>query len=131
MKPNLGQVLAMILFSIPALAAWANSDASERRFIREGMSESEVLEKIGKPDYKATAGSETSTMARGGSRARSASKAGKAGKTSKTSNSGKIGKTGKAGKTWAYRPDPRDPQTLTLVTMAQGKVVRVERKVER
>lgn len=33
----------------PALA----SDAAERRFIREGMGEGEVLYKIGKPDHEA------------------------------------------------------------------------------
>ena len=42
-------VLLLVLASVPALAA----DASERRFIRKGMGEGEVVLKIGKPDHEA------------------------------------------------------------------------------
>ena len=34
-------------------------------------------------------------------------------------------------KAWTYFPDPRDPQTLTLITLKAGVVVAVERKVAR
>jgi hypothetical protein len=34
-------------------------------------------------------------------------------------------------KTWTYFPDPRDPDTLTVVTLRAGVVVAVERKVTR
>lgn len=37
---------AVAVFAVNVLAA----DAGERKFIREGMSEAEVLQKIGKPD---------------------------------------------------------------------------------
>ena len=40
-------VCLLLLVASPVLAA----DASDRRFIREGLSEGEVLMKIGKPDY--------------------------------------------------------------------------------
>ena len=51
---NLGKLVAVAFVaaataSAPALAA----DATERRFIREGMGEGEVLFKIGKPDHEA------------------------------------------------------------------------------
>lgn len=43
-------VLALfVCAAIPVLAA----DASERKFIRDGMGEGEVLFKIGKPDHEA------------------------------------------------------------------------------
>jgi hypothetical protein len=34
-------------------------------------------------------------------------------------------------KTWTYFPHPRDPQTLTIVTLRSGVVAGVERKVSR
>lgn len=34
-------------------------------------------------------------------------------------------------KTWAYFPHPRDPQTLTVVTLRAGVVSAVERKIVR
>jgi hypothetical protein len=118
-------VFVVSALCVCAGAAWANPDAGERRFIREGMSESEVLQKIGEPDYKATAAADSS-----GARGSHSGKR-KAGKSSaKSARGGGRGKSG-AGKVWAYRPNSRDPQTLTLLTMAQGKVVGIERKVER
>jgi hypothetical protein len=46
-----------VLIALSALAlagaAAAAADASERRFIREGMGEGEVVYKIGKPDHEA------------------------------------------------------------------------------
>ena len=41
------------LFALVSLSALA-ADASERKFIREGMSEGEVLMKIGRPDSEST-----------------------------------------------------------------------------
>ena len=34
-------------------------------------------------------------------------------------------------KTWTYFPDPRDPQTLTIITLRAGVVANVERKISR
>jgi hypothetical protein len=113
------------MLCVCAGAATAHPDAAERRFIREGMSESEVLQKIGKPDYK-TAAAADSSGARG---SRSAKR--KIGKSSaKSARGGGRGKSG-GGKVWVYRPNSHDPQTLTLLTMAQGRVVGIERKIER
>jgi hypothetical protein len=42
--------LALALLALCGLASAA--DASERKFIREGMHESEVILKIGKPDHE-------------------------------------------------------------------------------
>jgi hypothetical protein len=34
-------------------------------------------------------------------------------------------------KAWTYYPDPRDPQTLTILTLKGGVVTTVERKIAR
>jgi hypothetical protein len=34
-------------------------------------------------------------------------------------------------KTWTYFPDPRDPQTLTIITLRAGTVSGIERKIAR
>lgn len=34
-------------------------------------------------------------------------------------------------KTWTYFPDPRDPQTLTIITLRAGIVTDIQRKVAR
>jgi len=34
-------------------------------------------------------------------------------------------------KAWAYFPDPRDPQTLTIITLQAGVVAKIERKIAR
>jgi hypothetical protein len=34
-------------------------------------------------------------------------------------------------KTWTYFPDPRDPQTLTIITLRAGVVSSIERKISR
>jgi hypothetical protein len=34
-------------------------------------------------------------------------------------------------KTWSYFPHPKDPQTLTIVTLHAGVVTRVDRKISR
>ncbi len=34
-------------------------------------------------------------------------------------------------KTWTYFPHPRDPQTLTIITLRAGVVANVERKIAR
>lgn len=77
-----------------ALAA----DAVERKFIREGMGEGEVLYKIGKPDHEAFI-----RNVRGQPEE----------------------------KAWTYFPDPRDPQTLTVITFRAGVVSVIERKIAR
>ena len=34
-------------------------------------------------------------------------------------------------KTWTYFPHPRDPQTLTIITLRAGVVANIERKIAR
>ena len=34
-------------------------------------------------------------------------------------------------KTWTYFPHPRDPQTMTILTLRGGVVVEIERKIAR
>ena len=34
-------------------------------------------------------------------------------------------------KAWTYNPDPRDPQTLTILTIKAGVVTEVQRKIAR
>ena len=49
---NLIQVIATL--SLAAASAWSMAaDAGDRRFIRTGMGEGEVVFKIGKPDHEA------------------------------------------------------------------------------
>jgi hypothetical protein len=48
----LTRTLCAVVLSLFAAAA-AAADASERKFVREGMHESEVILKIGKPDHEA------------------------------------------------------------------------------
>ena len=86
-------VLSAFLCS-SALAA----DASERKYIREGMSEGEVVMKIGRPDSE-------STDSGGGSQV--------------------------AVKRWVYFPARGDSQTITTLTIREGKVVQVDRQVSR
>jgi hypothetical protein len=91
----------LLLLAFAAGGVVAQPNAAERRFIHEGMSEAEVVQKIGRPHYK------SATPHHGGRR----------------------GKQGKQGKVWTYPPAPDDPQTTTLVTIANGQVERVERRV--
>ncbi|MEJ8856312.1 hypothetical protein WKW79_17155 [Variovorax robiniae] len=64
------------------------ADAAERKFIREGMAEGEVLVKIGKPDYESVVSGGAATVVE---------------------------------KKWTYMPAPRDEQTLTTVTIKNGR----------
>jgi hypothetical protein len=66
--------------------------ASERRFIQVGMSQAEVIQRIGKPDVDAK------------------------------------NQRGK-GQRWSYLPKDGDPKTITTVTLVNGQVANVERKV--
>jgi len=68
------------------------SMANERRFIQVGMSEAEVIQRIGKPDIDAK-----------NQRGR--------------------------GQRWSYLPKDGDPKTITTVTLVNGQVANVERKV--
>lgn len=83
-------------------------NAEERKFIREGMSEADVLSKIGSPDHKSTASLDETH-----------------------SSSPKAKKGRKKAKVWTYLPALGDSQTTTIITIANNKVVRVERKVTR
>jgi len=69
-------------------------DPAERKFIQAGMSEAEVILKIGRPEVEAKG-------------------------------------RGKNGHRWSYMPTAGDPNTLTTLTLAGGKVTHVERKVVR
>ena len=74
------------------------ADASDRKFIRDGMSEGEVVMKIGKPDSESvdTGGGAKVTVKR-----------------------------------WMYFPAYGDTQTVTTLTIRDGKVVEVSRQVSR
>lgn len=89
-------LLASLSFLIATSAIAA--DAVERKFVRAGMTEGEVLMKIGKPD-------------------------------SESIDSG--GGANVVVKRWMYFPDPRDQQTLTTITLRDGKVIDVTRQVSR
>jgi hypothetical protein len=71
-----------------------DGDPAERKFLRAGMTETEVLYKIGRPDVE-------------------------------------LSGRRKGGQQWSYMPIAGDPDTLTTVTFAGGKVDRVDRKVVR
>jgi hypothetical protein len=71
-----------------------DANPAERKFVRAGMTETEVLYKIGRPDVE-------------------------------------LSGRRKGGQQWSYMPVAGDPDTLTTVTFAGGKVDRVERKVVR
>ncbi|MGH8798649.1 MAG: DUF4124 domain-containing protein [Casimicrobiaceae bacterium] len=71
-----------------------DAKAAERKFVRSGMSEAEIVHRIGRPDV--------------------------------TSGGGRKG-----GRRWAYLPAPGDPNTMTTLTLRDGSVVDVERKVIR
>jgi hypothetical protein len=75
-----------------AKAAAPTASAAERAHIRLGMSEGEVLVKIGHPD--ATSGARNAASPR-----------------------------------WTYLPAPGDPETVTTLTFARGRLVDIERKV--
>ncbi len=83
------------LFVFTLSSAFAG-DASERRFIRVGMSEGEVLVKIGKPDTESidTGGGATVTVKR-----------------------------------WIYLPAASDEQMITTITLENGRVTQVNRRV--
>jgi hypothetical protein len=68
------------------------ADPAERKHLRSGMTEGEVLARVGSPDI--TSGS-------------------------KATQSGR----------WSYLPSEGDPDTITTLTFADGKVTKVERKL--
>ena len=88
---------AVAMLALTSTLTWAQ-DADERRFIRKGMKEGEVVLRIGKPDHE--------TFIRNV-------------------------KGEPEEKAWTYFPDPRDPQTLTILTIKAGIVELVERKISR
>ena len=88
---------AVAMLALTGTLTWAQ-DADERRFIRKGMKEGEVVLRIGKPDHE--------TFIRNV-------------------------KGEPEEKAWTYSPDPRDPQTLTILTIKAGIVELVERKISR
>ena len=90
-------LLALAIMMVAASCAFA-ADVSERKFIQDGMSEGEVLLKIGKPDSESVdSGGGASIMV----------------------------------KRWIYLPAPGDSQTLTTITLREGKVINVERQISR
>ncbi len=72
----------------------ATGNVRERRFIRVGMTQAEVVQRIGKPDVDAR------------------------------------NQRGK-GQRWSYLPRSGDPETITTVTLVDGRVAEVERKIVR
>ncbi len=70
------------------------ANVRDRRYIRVGMTQAEVVARIGKPDIDA------------------------------------HGQRGK-GQRWSYLPRGGDPNTITTVTLVDGRVADVERKVVR
>jgi Domain of unknown function (DUF4124) len=80
--------------TIPIKTRDATGNVHERRFIRIGMSQAEVLQRIGRPDVDAR---------------------------------NQHGK----GHRWSYLPRSGDPDTITTVTLVDGRVAEVERKIVR
>jgi hypothetical protein len=87
-------MLLALAIMMAASCAFAGN-VSERKFIQEGMSEGEVLVKIGKPDSESVDGGGPWVTVR-----RS-----------------------------IYLPTPGDSQTLTTITLREGKVIYVERQI--
>jgi len=94
--PSILKLAVLCLGLVSSLVVAA--DAADRKFIREGMSEGEVVMKIGRPDSE-------STDSGGGSQV--------------------------AVKRWVYFPARGDSQTITTLTIREGKVVEVDRQVSR
>jgi hypothetical protein len=80
--------------AIPIPARESAGNAGERRYIRVGMSQAEVLQRLGRPDVDAR------------------------------------NQRGK-GQRWSYLPRTGDANTITTVTLVDGKVADVERKIVR
>ena len=78
--------------------AAAAADAVERKFIRAGMEEGQVLLKIGKPDHESVT----------------------------SGNGAEV-----VEKKWTYFPAVRDAQTMTVITIRNGTVSAVDRKISR
>lgn len=95
MIPTLKAAFLCLAFAASAALA---ADAADRKFIREGMSEGEVMMKIGRPDSEST----------------------------DTGGGAKI-----TVKRWIYFPAPGDPQTVTTLTIRDGKVIEVSRQMSR
>jgi hypothetical protein len=79
---------------IPVRTREQPANVGDRRYIRVGMTQAEVVARIGKPDIDAR------------------------------------GQRGK-GQRWSYLPRGGDPNTITTVTLVDGRVADVERKVVR
>jgi len=94
MKRLLFILLLILLLSSLSFAG----DPKERGFLKVGMTESEVILKVGKPDYTST---------------------------HKEYFQGIL----KTVKILTYYPHPQDQQTITIVTIENGRVTNVERKV--
>ena len=95
--PHIRTAFAATLLAVASVHA-AAADARERGFLRQGMTEGEVLFRVGKPDHEAVV-----SDVRGQPEE----------------------------KTWTWFPHPRDPQTLTIVTLRAGVVSNIERKIAR
>ena len=80
--------------TIPIRARATMGNVQERRYIRVGMTQAEIVQRIGKPDVDAR------------------------------------NQRGK-GQRWSYLPRSGDPDTITTVTLVDGRVAEVERKIVR
>jgi len=88
----------LAILSLLFAASGALAGDADRKFIREGMSEGEVMVKIGRPD-------------------------------SESVDSGGGAKV--IQKRWIYFPSSGDPQTVTTITIRDGKVTEVNRQMSR
>jgi hypothetical protein len=80
--------------TVPTRDRGATGNVRERRFIRVGMTQAEVVQRIGRPDVDAR------------------------------------NQRGK-GQRWSYLPRSGDPDIITTVTLVDGRVAEVERKIVR
>lgn len=103
---NFRLLLLSLLLGFSALVS--AHDARERGFIRMGMTEGEVLARVGKPDHEAWMGGRVR------------------GRDGAAIVQGRDGD-----KTWTYLPHEQDPDTVTVITFRAGVVVDVERKISR
>ncbi|HBH37335.1 MAG TPA: hypothetical protein DDX06_03005 [Curvibacter sp.] len=103
---NFRVLVPLLIWGLSALAS--AHDARERGFIRMGMTEGEVLVRVGKPDHEAWTGGRVR------------------GRDGAAIVQGRDGD-----KTWTYFPHEQDPDTLTVITFRAGTVVDVERKISR
>jgi len=141
-QPSPAPLTAKPRESTPAKSARASRDkpvpprfnASERRHLREGMTQGEVLARLGPPDLKGDAASGTATSSPASATRTDASSSKTRAKGGAKPARSKAG-TARARSTkearWTYLPAPEDAQTTTTITFENGRVARVDRSVVR